>query len=385
MDIVKHAGDDRKELVKLGAFFTLGIIISFIILAALAAFMGYNFGALFQKKIFLIIMIAVVFALTLSLFEVFTINIPSFAIRATETYGRRAADQHPQLHLKVKDERSNPYIDAFGKGVLTTLLATPCSGPFLGGTLAWAFTQTPAVIFIIFISIGSGMALPYIILTINPGLMRFIPKSGNWMITFERVMAFLLMATIIYLMSILEDTLVIPTLWFLLFIAMAFWQYGRFGSIIMARKKRIISRIMLVVILAAGYILSYNYLYCGDEEKASITGREFDVTALHDNNDNGIISVVDFTADWCPNCKLVEKTSLYTAEVLKTIKEKKIQLFVADLTRENIPAEKLLNELGNRSIPFLAIFPSGKFFKSPVCLRDIYSKEDVLEAIKMAE
>ncbi len=385
MDIVKHAGDNRKELVRLGLFFTLGIIISFAVLAGLAAFMGYNFGALFQKRMFLIIMIAVVFAMTLSLFEVFTINIPSFAIRASESYGRRATDMQPQLHLKVKDEKSNPYMDAFGKGVLTTLLATPCSGPFLGGTLAWAFTQTPAVIFIIFISIGLGMAMPYIILTIDPGLVRFIPKSGNWMITFERVMAFLLLATIIYLVGILEAGYVVPTLWFLLFIAIAFWQYGRFGSIIMAKRKRIISRILLVLIIISGYFLSYGLFHNDDNGNSLITGREFDVNMLHDNNDNDIITIVDFTADWCPNCKLVEKTSLYADDVLKAVREKNIQLLVADLTRENPPAEKLLKELGSRSIPFLAIFPKGKSFSSPICLRDIYSQEDVLNAIKMAE
>jgi thiol:disulfide interchange protein DsbD len=385
MDIVRHSGDDRKELVRLGMFFTLGILISFVVLAGLAAFMGYNFGALFQKRIFLIIMIAVVFALTLSLFEVFTINIPSFAIRATESFGRRATDMQPHLHLKVKDDRSNPYIDAFGKGVLTTLLATPCSGPFLGGTLAWAFTQTPAVIFIIFLSIGIGMAFPYIILTIDPDLMRFIPKSGNWMITFERVMAFFLLATMIYLVGILESGYVVPTLWFLLFVAIAFWQYGRFGAIIMAKKKRIISRVMLVLLIFGGYFLSYNLFYNDDNDMGIITGREFDMDVLHDNNNRDIITIVDFTADWCPNCKLVERTSLRTADVYKAIKEKNIQLYIADLTRENPSAEKLLNSLGSRSIPFLAIFPRGKSFNTPICLRDIYSEKDVLNAIKMAE
>lgn len=384
MDIVKHSGDDRREFIKLGSSFTFGIILSFAVLAGLAAFMGYNFGALFQKKAFLIVMIAIVFALTLSLFEVFTINIPSFSIRTTKSYGRRATDKHPPIELKVKNERTSPYADAFGKGVLTTLLATPCSGPFLGGTLAWAFTQTPTVIFIIFISVGTGMALPYIVLTINPGLVRFIPKPGNWMITFERVMAFLLMATTIYLIGILEDSMVMPTLWFLLFVAIAFWQYGRFGSVIMAKRKRIISRVLLVIIIVTGYFLSYKYFYGEKREETVVRGQRFNLSKIHENRKNGVVSIIDFTADWCPNCKLVEKTSLYTADVYKAVKDNGVELFVADLTRENTAAENLLRDLGSRSIPFLAIFPPGKAFYFPICLRDIYSEDDVLLAIRHA-
>ena len=366
MALIKHAGEDKKTLSKLGFTFTLGILTTFVILAFLAAYLGYKWGELFQMRIFLITMIAIVFTLALSMFNLFTINIPAFA-------GRLSKD------------KSNQYTDAFIKGFLATLLATPCSGPFLGGTLAWALTQPPQIIFIIFISVGIGMSLPYIILTSNPRLMKFIPQPGEWMFTLERIMAFLLVGTTLYLISILEHNLIIPTLWFLLFLTTAFWQYGRFGTLVKSKGKRIISKISLVAILFIGYYISFHYIYSTEKEIAMPFKKKFNIETLYQNRDSRKISIVKFTADWCPNCKLVEKTSLYTSKVIKKINKGKIDLLIADLTRKNRIAEELLSILGSHSIPFLAVFPAGESFTKPICLNDIYSENDVLKAIKMAK
>ncbi|MBN2042142.1 MAG: thioredoxin family protein [Spirochaetes bacterium] len=367
MDLINFSGQDRSKMRKTGFVFTLGILTSFAFLAALVSFLGYSWGGLFQHNLFLVIMIAIVFALALSMFNVFTINIPSFA-------------------GKISNEFSNNYAGSFSKGLLVTLLATPCSGPFLGGTLAWASTQTPAIIFIIFFSIGIGMALPYLILTTNPKLIRFIPKPGNWMITFENIMAFLLLGTVVYFVGILKESLIMPTIWFLMFIAIAAWQYGKYGAINMARKMRIISRIAAVLIIICGYFLSFNYFYGREPESGLIetNKREFTISLLYDNMRQGRITIVDFTADWCPNCKLVEETSLYTTSVANAIKSGNIELMVADMTRMNTDAKKMLDALGSRSIPFLAVFPAGESFFKPVCLRDIYSENDVLKAIEIA-
>jgi len=364
MSFVKHAGEDRKVLTRLGLLFSLGIILSFAALASLAAFFGYSWGGLFQHEIFLVIMTSIVFILALSMFEIFTINAPSFAGKAAH-------------------ERKNHYADAFMKGLLATLLATPCSGPFLGGTLAWALSQPPIIIFIIFISVGTGMALPYLLLTINPALMRFIPKPGEWMRTFENIMAFLLIFTVVYLLSILGSGSLLPMVTFLAFLALAFWQFGKFGSVIQTRTKRLISIILLVLITGAGYFVSFNYLY-ERENSAEINSGNFSQERLYRNRDEGRISLIKFTADWCPNCKLVEKMSLYTSDVSGAIRENNIDFMVADITQKNPAAEELMKKLGSRSIPFLAIVPSGERFKNPICLRDIYSEENVLKAIKMA-
>lgn len=365
MNFVKHAGEDRMELARLGFLFALGILTTFAALAVLAAYLGYNWGQLFQKRLFLIAMIAVIFALALSMFSVFTINIPSFASRAS-------------------GEKANRSWDAYAKGILATLLATPCSGPFLGGTLAWALTQTPAVIFLIFMSVGAGMALPYILLTLVPSFMKYIPRPGEWTIIFEQAMAFLLVATVVYLITILGPGLILPTLWFLFILSLALWQYGRFGALYQAKTRRILSAILLLIMTAGGYYFSYEYLYGGDKEIVIADQKEYHAETLFRNRDAGRITIVKFTADWCPNCKLVESTSLNTTSVARALRDKRIDFLIADLTRENTEGGALMKKLGSYSIPFLAVFPPGSFTE-PICLRDIYSEEDVLRAIEAAE
>lgn len=364
MGFIKISGESRGELVKHGFLFTLGILSSFLILASLAAFLGYNWGELFQSRFFLIVMIAIVFLLSLSMLGVFTINIPSIVGGALGT--------------------TNLYLESFLKGLLATLLATPCSGPFLGGTLAWSFTQPPFIIFTIFMSIGIGMALPYIAITLNPRLMRFIPRPGDWTITFERIMAFLLLATTVYLIGILESELIMPTLWFLVIFSFALWQYGKFGALYQSKIKRIVSLIVLAVLTISGYAISYEYFNRKDISVERIIEKPFSMENLYTSWKGGRISIVKFTADWCPNCKLVEATSLNTSGVREKIKSHGIDFYTADLTQKNHEAEALLKKLGGHSIPFLAVFPKGPGFLKPICLRDIYSEDDVLSAIELA-
>lgn len=364
MGFVRYAGEEKKELTRLGLLFSLGILVSFAVLAAFAAFLGYNWGDLFQHELFIITLTGIVFALALSLFDIFTIHPPSFLGKADSGI-------------------KNQYSDAFTKGLLATLLATPCSGPFLGGTLAWALSQPPLTIFLIFISVGTGMALPYLALSLNPAFIRFIPKPGKWTRTFENIMGFFLIFTVVYLLNILKPESLMPMVTFLAFIAMGFWQYGRYGSLDKKKLVRRASFLVLLVLIVAGYSFSFKYLFSEPAEKL-INFNVFNIHDLKMNRDTGRMSIVKFTADWCPNCKLVEKISLDTEKVAKKISDYNIDLMIADITHSNPPAKDLLLKLKSRSIPFLAVFPGGIGFSSPVCLRDIYSEDDVLNAIEKA-
>ncbi|HOO70743.1 MAG TPA: cytochrome c biogenesis protein CcdA [Spirochaetota bacterium] len=363
MSFIKHAGSDRKELLKLGVLFSAGILTSFAVLAGLAAFLGYSWGELFQHRFFLTAMAALVFALALSMFGVYTLGMPSFA-------GKAARD------------RDNRYGDAYLKGLLATLLATPCSGPFLGGTLAWALAQPAHIIFIIFMSVGAGMALPYLLLSMNPGLMKFIPRPGRWTELFEQGMAFLLMFTVVYLISLMDTGSIMRTVTFLSFIALALWQYGKFGSPVEKKIKRAASLALTLIIITGGYGLAFHYMY--EKQQTKITATDFSEERILSNRDRGIISMIQFTADWCPNCRLVESRALYTEAVNAKITRNNIDFIIADITRDNPSAERLLSLMGSRSIPALAVIPPGENFYRPLCIRDIYSEKDVLRAIDMA-
>jgi len=364
MSFVMNSGEKKRVVVTQGFLFSAGIIVSFLALASLAAFSGYKWGELFQQRFFIILMASFIFSMALSLFGVFTFNVPVFAAKAvSKTHGI--------------------YTDAFIKGVVATLLATPCSGPFLGGTLAWALTRPPEIIFIIFLSIGFGMALPYMLLALYPSLLRLLPGPGEWMNHFEKVMGFLLMFTVVYLLGILDNYSKVRFVLFLLFLSIALWQFGTFGSLDKERRKRIVSFTVMIAIVATGYFLSFSCL--NDREVFPGEKISFDTERILKNRGDGIISVVEFTADWCPNCSFVEKVALKNERVQKLFGENDIEFIVADLTRKNPEAEALLNRLGGKSIPFLAVFPPGEDFISPVCLRDIYSADDVVNAVGIAE
>ncbi|MCL1911002.1 MAG: hypothetical protein FWG13_02210 [Leptospirales bacterium] len=351
----------RGGLLKQGVLFGAGILTAFTVLAALASFAGYSWGGLFQNAYFLKAMTAIVFALALSMLGMFGINALGFAARPLRGRGVNA--------------------DAFLKGLLATLLATPCSGPLLGGTLAWAMTCSPLIIFAVFTSVGLGMASPYVLLCAFPVLVSKIPKPGAWMSALEFIMGFFLIFTVVYLLSIFPDSGVLPMVEFLAFTAAACYIYGRYGTRERAKKQRIFSLLLACLILAAGYFISFGF----DKKAVEISAKQnsFSMERLEFNRQRGIISVVVFTADWCPNCKVVESLAL-TEKVKEIIKQNGAELIIADITRPFPEAENLLQSLGSRSIPFLAVMPPGDNYGSPFCLRDIYSENDIVSALRAA-
>ena len=365
MAFVQNAGEDKKVIALQGLLFSAGIILSFLILASLAAYGGYSWGGLFQSQGFIVFMAAFIFALALSLFGVFSINPPSAA-------------------GNIASKKRGIYSDAFIKGVIATLLATPCSGPFLGGTLAWTFNQPPSVIFTVFTSIGLGMALPYIAMSLRPGLVKIVPKPGNWMVYFETAMGFLLMITVVYLLGILDEYHRSGSILFFVFIAMGLWLFGRLGSFDKNRKERIIAFFIFILISFTGYVISFKYLYMPVISQ-NLLHNEYSSDVLFEKRDKGEVSVVVFTADWCPNCRLVEKMTLERSSVKKILADEKVNLLIADITLPGSEGEKLMHALGSRSIPFLAVFPPGDRFFNPICLRDIYSPEDVISAVESAK
>ena len=116
---------------------------------------------------------------------------------------------------------------AFFKGVLTTLLATPCSGPLLAPALAFFVSQPPYVAYLGFGAAGLGMASPYLVIGAFPKLVSFLPKPGVWMDTFKHVMGFVLLGTVVFLLTFLEEAYVVPTVAFLVGLWAAFWWIGR--------------------------------------------------------------------------------------------------------------------------------------------------------------
>jgi thiol:disulfide interchange protein DsbD len=351
MSLVSQAREEPGRVFRLGLAFGAGVMAVFLTLAILAAFSGASWGDHFQSETFLVVMLCTVFVFALGLFDVYIMLVPG----GVEAAGAREG-----------------YLGSFLKGILATFLATPCSGPLLGATLAWALTQPPAIIFAVFTSIGLGMAAPYVLLAASPRLMRYVPKPGAWMETFKHHMGFVLLATVVFLGSLMREELLKQTLAYCLLLAFGAYLWGRYahGAVPMAR--RWAWRAVLAMI-AAGTAYA-----CFQPSKPDVW-EPYSRAAFEGYQEAGQTVVIDFTADWCLNCKYVEKFVLESEAVQGAFKAKEAALLKADLTRRDptSDAEKLRTELGSRSIPFLAIFPGNDPRKARV-LRDIYTQADVL-------
>ena len=277
MSFVEQAGGNRWEVFSLNMWFSAGLLSVFMVLAILASALGLAWGEHFGDIRFAIVMISVVFVFGLSFLGVWEIPIPGFVGGTTAS--------------KVA-EKEGP-IGAFSKGILTTILATPCAGPFIVPATSWAVSQPTWMIFSLFACIGLGMATPYLLIGAFPKLISILPKPGAWMNTFKQVMGFVLMGTVVFLFSALDGKYAIPTLTLLVGLAVACWWLGRTPlTAEFAQKSRawaIAGFITaLVAMVAFGWMINHNEL---DWEPYSRVSLEEHRTA-------GRTVLVDFTADW---------------------------------------------------------------------------------------
>jgi thiol:disulfide interchange protein DsbD len=332
-------------------FFVLGILTFFLFLAAILGATGSAWGALFQNRWLVIAMAVVMGALALSLFGLFHL---------------------PVIDLKFGAGHKDPRKQAFLTGMLTTLLATPCSGPFLGGVLGWALIQGPVVIATVFFSIGLGMASPYILMVISPGLSRFLPRSGPWIEYVEKGIAFFLLGTAFYLAGIAlggASLRILAPLWVILF---GGWLWVR--SRTAGQGTQLILRVSMLALLAA------TVYWTTPMRVETDPWEHFDPAAL--NRDLGGENILlDFTADWCPTCKVLEATVLTRANVTAWKERYNVRFIKVDMTKRDPETEALLAALGSRSLPTAAVFRvNGR--ETPVVIRDLYTADQLEKLLK---
>lgn len=337
--------------------FAAGILFYFMLLAGILAWAGLAWGQLFQSQTLVTVLAGVMFALGLSLFGVFNL---------------------PVIDLKAGGEsRLQPLFTGF----LATLLATPCSGPLLGGVLGWALFQSSGIVFTVFISIGLGMSTPYILFALKPGVAAAFPKPGRWTGILEQVVGLFLMGTTLYLLSILSEAYLRPALFVLFSIAVGAWIWGQLTGLHHNSLRRWSTRAAAVVLIAGASLFAFS-----GPDASEDFWEEYSPALFMESLEYSHV-VVDFTADWCPNCKALE-AAVFTSDNLRRWAEEYGLLYIkADLTRDNPAAQELLTSLGSKSIPVVALFPredaaNGRL--DPLVLRDIFTQrqfEDALTAV----
>ena len=334
-------------------FFAAGIMTWFTVLALALGMAGLMWGQLFQNQVVILGMLLVVFLLALSMLGVFTL---------------------PMVDLK-SGTSGNPRVQAFSTGLLATLLATPCSGPLLGGVLGWAFTQPVSSLVVVFCAVGLGMSFPYILFAFRPHLVRLLPHPGAWMGILEKMMGFFLLGTAVYLLSILPAEKHLQVLTALLLVALCAWLWGHFCGYSAPPRRRLLGRLAGLCLLAGGL------WWAMQPPQPEIQWQAFTKSEFSSMLGEKPL-LVEFTADWCPNCKFLE-ASVLTDRRLHAVQQRYgVTLMRVDLTQEDADAKALLEQLGARSIPVTALFPAGKDSARPLVLRDVYSADTLEQAME---
>ena len=379
---MSQAGDSRANILKHGLAFTAGIFLWFLGLAAViialkSAGSEVTWAFQFQNPWFNFVIGAVVFVFALNLFGVFEIVLPGRAAQ-----GIAEAGNHGGL------------AGSFAQGILATLLATPCTAPFLGTALGFAFSQTSAVIAAMFASIATGMAFPYLLLSAQPGWMKFLPKPGAWMERLKQFMGFPLAATLLWLLYVIGQqrgtSAVIWASAAYLCLALAAWLYGAFlGPLSSARAKTFATvGIIISLLLGLGYFAGNLFARAaatlpeksGSVATDGIPWVPYSETELQRLLAEGKPVFLDFTADWCITCKFNMRTAIDTAAVRAAFEKLGIVPMLADWTSSNPEITKKLAQFDRVGVPFYLFYPPGQA-DNPVILPELLTEQIVLRAI----
>jgi thiol:disulfide interchange protein len=365
---VSEAGDRPDKAFRLALAFSAGMLICFAILAAIVtlfravgAQVGWGFQ--FQDYRFVLAISCLVFAFALNLFGVFELTVSA---RATSGLANLAA--------------GTGYGSAFFQGAFATVLATPCTAPFLGTASAFAFTQPAWTTFLIFFSIGIGMALPYLVLAAQPKWLKHLPKPGNWMVRLKQVLGFLLLATLLWLSWIVGRLRGVDGMvelgGLLLIIGVLAWIKGSFWTPVSPARSRFLAGVAMVavVVIAIG---SYWFVTAPSQ----LSWQAFSQESLDSALQSGRPVFVDFTADWCLTCKANERFALDTPEVRKAFAEHGVVVLRADWTHGDPEITQLLKEHGRAGVPMYLFYPGGTN-RQPAVLPELITSQTVLNALK---
>jgi thiol:disulfide interchange protein/DsbC/DsbD-like thiol-disulfide interchange protein len=374
--LMKHAGQNPKAAWIQGAAFTAGVVVSFWVLAGLlltlrAAGNHLGWGFQMQSPGFVLGLIFLFFLLALNLFGVFELG--------TSLVG---LDAKASGHL-------GGLASSFGNGALATLAATPCTAPFMGSALGFAAQQSAFISLLIFTFLALGMATPYLLLTIFPGALRFVPKPGAWMEAFKQFMGFLLMATVIFLVYVFGALVggdQVPWLLMTLLLAgVAAWIYGRWFTPVHSGPVRFFAFILALAVL--GYAIGWGVTLAKAEPPAAMTAdtangwQPWTPDAVAATLAKNQPVFVDFTAAWCLSCKVNERVALETDAVKQALAQKNVALFRADWTHADPAISNTLQHYHRDGVPLYLLYSPDKK-DTPQVLPEVLTPGIVLDALK---
>ncbi|GAA5127112.1 thioredoxin family protein [Luteolibacter yonseiensis] len=363
MGFVQQAGSDRRKIAFHGVAFAVGVLVSFGVLSGIlfaaraatgAGAAATGWGYQLQNPWVMFTLILLMFVLALNMFGLFELGTSATSVGGS---------------LQSKQGLGG----SFFSGVLATVVATPCSGPFLGPAIGATITLPAVQFFSSFTAMAIGLSLPYLILSIFPDLLKYLPRPGVWMESFKQAMSFLLFATAGYLLWVYAgqiglDNMLGPILG-LTAIAVAAWIYGRWNLPHRPRNTRWIAMAFTVIFAGGGFLLAK------PPEKSALVWEPWSQERVDALLAEGKPVYIDFTAQWCATCQVNKKTA-YTKEVIALMKQKGVVALKADKTNPDPKIEAKLQELGRTAIPVNVLqVPKKDAVVTPELLTSGYLKE----------
>ena len=387
LKILRFVGESRSDphhVRALGLVYALGVLVSFLALAAVVIGVktaGHHagWGMQFGTPVFVVCLTTLVTLVALNLFGVFEVTLAGRALNAAGGL----ASKHGAA-------------GAFFNGVLATVLATPCTAPFLSIALGFAFAQKAPVIVLIFLAVGGGLAAPYVALSWNPAWLKLLPKPGAWMEKFKIAMGFPMLATAVWLFNLAAGSYGKPVLWlgvFLVLVAFAAWIFGEFVQ--RGRARRGLALVVALILLVGGYTcILESQLHWREpaspgpigslkESADGIEWQRWSPEAVAMAQAAGRPVLVDFTADWCLTCQVNKKTSIEIQSVRAKLKSLNAETLLGDYTRfpDDITTE--LNRFNRAGVPLVLVYPRDPA-TPPVVLPEILTPGIVLDALNRA-
>jgi thiol:disulfide interchange protein DsbD len=375
---VQQAGQSRQKILRSGIAFAIGIFAWFIALAVLlialrGAGRDVTWGGFqFTNPYFVLALSVIVLVFALNLFGVFEVSLPQSVTRG----------------LLSTSERKD-LLGSFFQGVFATVLATPCTAPFLGTALGFAFTQSAAIILAMFMAIAAGMSAPYLLLSAQPAWLRFLPRPGPWMLHVKQFMGFLLLATLLFLLYVVGAQRGLEgAIWascFLLVISVACWMKGAFVVPTAPAVKRIVVLVLMLLL-----VIGSGAYFIGDKfQSAKIASTDsqirgdwhpFTPERLQTELEQGRTVFVDFTAAWCLTCKFNEASVLEARDVREAFQRHGIVKLKADWTNGDPVITKLLQQFGRPGVPLYVLYPAKN--EEPIVFPEVLTRGMILDKLE---
>jgi thiol:disulfide interchange protein DsbD len=279
------------------------------------------------------------------------------------------------------------YSGSFFTGVLASVVASPCTAPFMGAALGFAFTQTMLVALTVFVALGFGMALPFLVISFVPGLARRMPRPGHWMLTFKQILAFPLYATAAWLLWVLGQqtssdamALVIGAC---VLLAFATWLYQlRHTSKGMWRH---VSMLLILLCLYGSFTVLRSPFLATHSANAAVAEdanyQAYSAALLADLRAQGKPVFVNMTASWCITCLVNEKVSLSSDSVVSALLEKDVTYLKGDWTNNDPAITAVLKQYETSGVPLYLMFPADASKPAEV-LPQILTEGIVMDALE---